>query len=148
MLIATTTRRGPWPVAAPSSVRLPTSRPTGTPNTRKPHTRKLITAGMAVAMLSAVALPSVASADVQRHQEQTGTITVTLPQYKLVHTFTGVTVNPCDGGSFTGISGTRNVGGVVEEVSGSIKNGVVQFSAVYTESNYTPEIGYTWHTTT
>jgi hypothetical protein len=106
--------------------------------------KKLILAGMAVAML---AIPAVASADVPRHQTQSGTLTVTLPEYNLVHTFTDVVVNPCDGGKFTGISGTRNVGGVVEEVSGSIKDGVVEFEAIYTESNYPSEIGYNWHTT-
>jgi hypothetical protein len=106
--------------------------------------KKFILAGMAVAML---AIPAVASADVPRHQMQTGSITVTLPEYNLVHTFTGVTVNPCEDGKFTGISGTRNVGGVVEEVSGSIKNGVVEFNAIYTDSNYPSEIGYNWHTT-
>ena len=106
--------------------------------------KKFLISGMAVAML---AVPAVASADVPRHQMQTGSITVTLPQYNLVHTFTDVTVNPCEDGKFTGISGTRNVGGVVEEVSGSIKNGVVKFNAIYTESNYPSEIGYNWHTT-
>jgi hypothetical protein len=40
------------------------------------------------------------------------------------------------------------VGGVVEEVSGSIKDGVVKFNAIYTESNYSSEVGYNWHTTT
>ena len=107
--------------------------------------RKFITAGMAVAML---AIPAVASADVPRHQEQTGTITVKLPEYNLVHTFTNVVVNPCEDGSFTGIAGTRDVGGVHETVSGTIKDGKVEFKAVFTASDYQSEVGYEWHTTT
>ena len=97
------------------------------------------------AALMALAVPSVASADVPRHQTQTGSITVTLPEYNLVHTFTDVTVNPCDGGSFTGVSGTRDIGAITEEVSGHIKNGVVDFSAIYTSVQ---ENGYSWHSTT
>ena len=105
--------------------------------------KKFVLAGMAVAML---AIPAVASADVPRHQTQSGTLTVTLPEYNLVHTFTDVVVNPCEGGSFTGVAGTRNVGGVKETVSGTIKDGQVAFDAIYTGSDYPSEIGYTWHT--
>ena len=89
--------------------------------------RSIIAAAIAAGILIT---PAVASADVERHQVQTGKITVTLPEYNLVHTFKDVVVNPCDDGSFTGISGTRNVGGVVEEVSGTIKGGKVDFNAV------------------
>ena len=108
--------------------------------------RKLIIAGMAVAMLAII--PAAASADVPRHQTQKGTITVTLPEYNLVHTFTDVVVNPCEDGAFTGIAGTRDVGGVHETVSGTIKNGVVEFKAIFTDSDHQSEIGYEWHTTT
>ena len=44
--------------------------------------KKVLLTGMALAML---AVPAVASADVERYQTQTGSITVTLPQYNLVH---------------------------------------------------------------
>ena len=88
--------------------------------------RKFIIIGATLAAL--VATPSIASANVDRYQEQTGTITVKLPEYNLVHTFKDVVVNPCDGGSFTA-TGERNVGGVEEKVSGTIKNGKVEFEA-------------------
>ena len=104
--------------------------------------RKFILAAAAVASL---AVPAVASADVDRHQEQTGKITVTLPEYNLVHTFTDVTVNPCDDGAFTGVSGSRDVGEITEVVNGTIKGGVVEFSATY---DSVQENGYSWHTTT
>ena len=53
-------------------------------------------------------------------------------------------MNPCDGGSFTGVSGTRDVGEITEEVSGHIVGGNVDFSAVYTSQQ---ENGYQWHST-
>ena len=104
--------------------------------------KKVLITGMALAML---AVPAVASADVERHQTQSGSLTVTLPEYNLVHTFTGVEVNPCDGGAFTGVSGSRDVGEITEVVSGTIKGGVVQFSATY---DSVQENGYSWHSTT
>jgi hypothetical protein len=102
--------------------------------------KKVLITGMALAML---AIPAVASADVPRHQTQTGSLTVTLPEYNLVHTFTDVVVNPCEDGSFTGVSGTRDVGEITEEVSGTIKDGKISFEATYTSQQ---ENGYQWHT--
>jgi hypothetical protein len=95
--------------------------------------KKFIIAGMAVAML---AIPAVASADVQRHQEQTATFTVNQPkdatgQFSNVwrHEFK-VTVNPCDG-TFEGTAPTYDNGASsptwTENVTGSFGNGTVSF---------------------
>jgi hypothetical protein len=101
--------------------------------------RKLVITGMAVAMLSAVVLPSVASADVARHQEQTATFTVNQPkdatgQFTNVwrHEFK-VTVNPCDG-TFSGDAPTYDNGASTptwtEKVTGSFGNGTVSFDTI------------------
>jgi hypothetical protein len=70
--------------------------------------RKLITAGMAVAML---AIPAVASANVERYQEQTATFSTTTPSGAggIWTTKFDVTVNPCDDGSFTGTGKTTGL---------------------------------------
>jgi len=106
--------------------------------------RKFILTGMAVAMLSAVALPSVASADVQRYQEQTGTITANVHvdgHPTLVHKF-AVKINPCDG-SFSG-TGESHQGpfDIDETITGTLKGGKVDFDAQYL--NAVP--GYKWGT--
>ena len=98
--------------------------------------RKLIITGMAIAML---AIPAVASADVQRHQEQTATFTVNQPkdsigQFSNVwkHDFK-VTVNPCDS-TFTGTGNvTDNQGDSVvwtESITGSFGDSTVSFATV------------------
>ena len=98
--------------------------------------KKFILAGMAVAML---AIPAVASADVQRYQEQTATFTVNQPkdatgQFDNVwrHEFK-VTVNPCDS-TFSGIAPTYDNGASsptwTEKVTGSFGNGTVSFATV------------------
>ena len=106
--------------------------------------KKIIAAVASVTAIATLVVPSLAAADVQRYQEQTGTMTVTLPEYGLVHTFNISALNPCDG-SFTA-TGVRNVGGVTEDVTGALKGNQVSFAGVYTGSNYASEIGYTWHT--
>lgn len=91
------------------------------------------------AALAALAIPSVASADVQRNQEQTATFTVKQPkdstgQFSNVwrHEFK-VSVNPCDG-TFTGTAPTYSNSDStptwVEDVSGSFGNGTVSFATV------------------
>jgi len=103
--------------------------------------RKLIIAGMAIAML---AIPAVASADVQRYQEQTATFTVTQPagaehQWDNVwtHDFK-VSVNPCDG-TFSGagsVSGHDQNGpySAYETITGTFgDDGSIDFTAKRTD---------------
>ena len=96
--------------------------------------KKFILAGMAVAML---VIPAVASADVDRYQEQTATFTVNQPkdatgQFDNVwrHEFK-VTVNPCDS-TFSGVAPTYDNGASLptwtEKVTGSFGNGTVSFA--------------------
>jgi hypothetical protein len=63
----------------------------------------------------------------------------------LIHTFKVDRLNPCDG-SFVATSGTRDVGGVTEAVTGTLKGDQVAFNAIYTGSDYGSEIGYKWGT--
>ena len=95
--------------------------------------KKFIITGMALAML---AVPAVASADVERYQEQTATFTVTQPK-DTTHQFTNVwrhefkvTVNPCDG-TFTGAGPTFDNGASTptwsETIKGKFGNGNVSF---------------------
>src|SRR4051794_3330856 len=98
--------------------------------------RKFIIAGMAVAML---AVPSAASANVERYQEQTATFTVEQPrgsvgQFTSVweHKF-NVTVNPCDG-TFEGkgniTDGVSNAVVWTEHITGSFDNNSISFDTV------------------
>ena len=98
--------------------------------------KKFVIAGMAIAML---AVPAVASADVERYQEQTATFTVEQPrgtvgQYGSVwkHDFK-VKINPCD----NTFSGTGNItdgqsDSVVwtESITGSFGDNTVSFATV------------------
>jgi hypothetical protein len=70
--------------------------------------RKFITAGMAIAML---AIPAVASADVERYQEQTASFKTTTPSGAggVWTTKFDVTVNPCDDDSFVGTGVTTGM---------------------------------------
>jgi hypothetical protein len=67
---------------------------------------------------------------VSRYQTSTGTLTVNLPQYGLVHTFQ-VDMNRCDN-SFTG-SGVSyqhpEFGGTTETIKGSLNKGPLSFKA-------------------
>jgi hypothetical protein len=95
--------------------------------------RKFLLIGMAVAMLAA---PSIASADVQRNQVQTGTLAahVAYDDLSSVHTYT-VEINPCDN-TFTGFDGSSRWASN-ETVSGSINGKDITFDAAYPD-------GYTW----
>jgi hypothetical protein len=86
--------------------------------------------------VAALAIPSIASADVPRYQEQTATFTVLQPkdtvgQFDNVwrHEFS-VTVNPCDG-TFSGTAPTFANGASsptwTENVTGSFGTGTVSF---------------------
>ena len=106
--------------------------------------KKLIIAGMAVAMF---AIPSIASADVPRHQEQTATFTVKPPRGQVgqfndvwKHNFT-VKVNPCDRtftGSGTVTDGQSNSTVWTERITGSFGDNTVSFDTV-------PNAGATFH---
>ena len=96
--------------------------------------RKLIMLAIAV---TALAIPSIASADTPRYQEQTATFTVLQPkdtvgQFGNVwrHEFS-VTVNPCDG-TFEGTAPTYDNGAATptwtETVTGSFGTGTVSFA--------------------
>src|SRR6476646_11552636 len=110
--------------------------------------RKFIITGMAVAMLSAVALPSVASADVQRNQEQTGTLTVTEPagtEHSFGNVWThryAVTVNPCDGTfagtgeiTYSGASGVTGSDHTYSDINivGTFEAGTVSYVSTRTD---------------
>jgi len=96
--------------------------------------RKLIM--FATAAMALLAIPSIASADTPRYQEQTATFTVLQPkdavgQFDNVwrHEFS-VVVNPCDG-TFSGTAPTYNNGATTptwtEKVTGSFGDGSVSF---------------------
>ena len=98
--------------------------------------KKIIIAGMAIAMF---AIPSIASADVPRHQEQTATFTVNQPrgqagQFNDVwkHDFT-VKVNPCYR-TFTGsgnvTNGQDDATVWTESITGSFGDNTVSFDTV------------------
>src|SRR3954454_8521589 len=90
--------------------------------------KKFILAGMAVAML---AIPAVASADVQRYQSQTGTLTarVAYGSDSSVHTYK-VTINPCDN-TFTGNDGSSRWAENEQITSGKITGSDITFHAIY-----------------
>lgn len=98
---------------------------------------------LAAAVAATLVVPAAASANVERYQEQTGSLTVKINEYPLVHTFNDVVANPCDDGSFT-VTGSRDVGGVIEDVKGTLNGNQVAFESTYTGSNYASEIGYQW----
>jgi hypothetical protein len=92
---------------------------------------------LGIAAVAALVVPSVASADVARYQEQSATFTATQPagqvgQFDNVWTHTyNVTVNPCDG-TFKGTGVQTDQQGVrffTEDVTGSFGDGKVTFSA-------------------
>jgi hypothetical protein len=100
--------------------------------------RKLILAATTVAALAVPTIaPALASASVDRYQEQTATFTVLQPK-DTVGQFTNVwrhefkvTVNPCDG-TFEGKAPTYDNGASTptwtENVTGSFGNGTVSFT--------------------
>jgi hypothetical protein len=94
---------------------------------------------LGIAAVAALVVPSVASADVARYQEQSATFTAVQPagqvgQFANVWTHTyNVTVNPCDG-TFVGegVQDGQDQQGVqhfTETVTGSFGDGTVTFSA-------------------
>jgi hypothetical protein len=99
---------------------------------------------VAIAAVASFIVAATASAGVERYQTKTGTLTVNLPQYGLVHTFQ-VDMNPCDN-SFTG-TGFTHQGGLTsnETIKGELKDGQLSFRATYTDDSQVP--GYEWWTT-
>jgi len=95
----------------------------------------IITAIGALAITGAVA--GTASADVQRYQEQTGTLTshVAYGDQSSVHTYK-VTINPCDG-TFTGNDGSSRWAENEQITSGKINGNDITFHATYPD-------GYSW----
>ena len=89
------------------------------------------------AALAALAIPSVASADVQRNQMQTGTLTthVAYGDQSSVHTYK-VTINPCDN-TFTGNDGSSRWAENEQITSGAINGKDITFHATYPS-------GYSW----
>jgi hypothetical protein len=89
------------------------------------------------AALMALAIPSVASADVQRNQVQTGTLTthVAYGDQSSVHTYK-VEINPCDN-TFTGNDGSSRWAENEQITSGSINGKDITFHAIYPD-------GYSW----
>jgi hypothetical protein len=99
--------------------------------------------------LAALAVPSIASADVQRYQSETATLSVTMPQFGWVHTYQ-ITVDPCtNDGSFTGNGSSYQPtegGWTDESIRGTLSGDHVTFKATYLpDSNILP--GYQWSVT-
>ena len=65
-----------------------------------------------------------------RYQEQSRQLTITLPQYGIVHTF-DITMNPCDPGSFTGITSAGSPSQNDERITGTLVNGQLTFTSTY-----------------
>ena len=87
----------------------------------------IIAAGLAAALI----VPSMASADVQRNQEQTGTLTVHVAYGDLssVHTYK-VEINPCDH-TFTGNDGSSRWAENERITAGTVNGSDITFHAVY-----------------
>ena len=104
---------------------------------------KKIILAVATAAMASMAIAAVASGDVQRYQP-TATLVVTLTnaQPGNQHTFTITWTNPCGtDGAFTGTGqGSAAAGGASETISGTLANGHLTFTAVYT--SFIP--GYTY----
>lgn len=105
--------------------------------------RKIIMAGAAAASLATLAVPALASADVQRYQMETATLTTTVTNYGFVHNY-NVTINPCtDTFSGSGSSYQPTEGGWTDEsISGTLNGNNVSFTADYLKDSIFP--GYQW----
>jgi opacity protein-like surface antigen len=108
------------------------------------------------AALMALAIPSVASADVVRHQAQSSTLTMYLPTLAggngLLHTYQ-ITQNPCDN-TFVGTGGSEQglPWKINETISGSITDGKLSFVADYHHSaagfpGFEQYDNYKWYST-
>jgi len=93
---------------------------------------------LAIAAVASFAVATTASADVARNQTQTGTITVNWAG-GLIHVF-HVTVNPCDG-SFTGTGTSEQGVELNENVTGTLRDGKLTYTATYHD---TPYDAYHW----
>jgi hypothetical protein len=93
---------------------------------------------IAIAAVASFMVAATASADVPRHQAQTGTITVNWAG-GLIHVF-HVTVNPCDG-SFTGTGTSQQGVELNENVVGTLRDGDLTYVATYHD---TPYDDYSW----
>jgi hypothetical protein len=108
--------------------------------------RKFILAALAASLAALAIVPALASADVQRYQMETATLTADLgPNVVRDHTY-NITINPCDG-TFTGTSDLASTG-YDETIKGTLNNdGTVTFVAKYqpdSQAAYTGGQPYSW----